>query len=61
MILKEWLTKMKNDAKKMTDSQLMECIDILDKKAAKNSQQTKAIELMKKVYEYELQERLWKC
>lgn len=61
MNIKEWAEYVKADAQKMTDSRLMEGIDILDAKSktARNTKDKKAISLMKQIYYNELQERLW--
>ena len=56
----EWLKEVKADAQRRTDSELMRGIDLLDHKKGCSKSEAKAIELMKQVYEYELQERLWR-
>lgn len=57
--LKEWCADVKASAQKMSDIELMRGIDTLDSKKPANSNQARAIELMKQIYEYELQLRLW--
>lgn len=57
--MKKWIEKVKSDVEKMSNDDLMEGIDILDEKVAKNDREAKAIDLMKKIYWNELQERLW--
>ena len=59
--MREWLEEVKAEAQKMTYGDLMKGIDVLDGKVAKNDREAKAIDLMKKIYEYELQKRLWEC
>ena len=61
MSMLKWAESVKRDAQNRTDSELMQGIDMLDKKVAKNKAEAKAISLMKGIYEYELQERLWEC
>lgn len=59
MALKEWCAQIKSEAQKMNYGKLMDTIDALEAKVPKNPTEARAIELMLKIYEYELQKRLW--
>ena len=59
MKLNEWLKSVKSDAQRRTVDELMRAVDTLEAKVAKNEHEAKAIDLMIKIYDYEIQERLW--
>lgn len=55
----EWLDEVKAEAQSESDEELMMVIDTLYSKVPKSAKEAKALDLMKQVYEYELQKRLW--